>query len=410
MPEDGAATPSSAGADIGVVLAGGGARGAYEAGMLATLLPELDKWGQRPTLFTGTSAGALNAVLFASFAHLPAARAADEVIAAWQGLTKNEVFRPFVLTALPMILRQCVTRVVNPSSAPLAGLLDTGPLRTTLRTKVDWDQLHANLADGAAQAVAVATTACGSGRTEVFAEGPAAARLPASDTDRAVDYTRTVLDVDHVMASVAIPVAFPPVRIGPTGCWYMDGGVRLNAPIKPTISLGARRVVIVATTPLRDLPRPVECGDESAPSVQDVVAQILTGLMGDRMVEDTRTLGKVDELLESGAQGISPRGRPYTVVEYLFGGPMPGPVDQLGVMAEYVLDTSFRGLRRLTNPDLMFLAALLGPGQSRGELLSYLFFEPEFIGEAIKLGQRDARLILDAAGDDPDELWRTDSA
>ncbi|MER5950440.1 patatin-like phospholipase family protein [Streptomyces sp. NPDC001904] len=410
MPEDEPAAPASAGGDIGVVLAGGGARGAYEAGMLATLLPELDAWGQRPTMFTGTSAGALNAVLFASRAHLPARRAADEVIAAWQGVTKDQVYRPLLLTALPMLLRQCLTRVVNPSSSPLAGLLDTSPLRATLRTKVDWDQLHANTASGAVQGVAVATTACGSGRTEIFAEGPAAARLPDSDTDRAVDYTRTVLDVDHVMASAAIPVAFPPVRVGPSGCWYMDGGVRLNAPIKPTISLGARRVVIVATTPLRDLPRLVDCGNEAAPSVQDVVAQIVTGLMGDRMVEDTRTLGKVDELLESGAERISPRGRPYTVVEYLFGGPPPGQGDQLGEKAEYVLDTCFRGIRRLTNPDLMFLAALLGPGRSRGELLSYLFFEPEFTSEAINLGVRDARIILDEAGDDPGKLWRTDSA
>ncbi|WP_420031564.1 patatin-like phospholipase family protein [Streptomyces sp. cg28] len=410
MSEDEPAAPAPAGGDIGVVLAGGGARGAYEAGMLATLLPELDRRGQRPTLFTGTSAGALNAVLFAARAHLPAQQAADEVVAAWEELTKNQVFRPFLLTALPMILRQCLTRVLNPSSAPLAGLLDTSPLRTTLRTKVDWDQLHANTATGAIRGVAVATTACGSGRTEIFAEGRAAAGLPASDTDRAVDYTRTALDVDHVMASAAIPVAFPPVRIEPTGCWYMDGGVRLNAPIKPTISLGARRVVIVATTPLRDLPRLPDCGNEPAPSVQDVVAQILTGLMGDRMVEDSRTLGKVDELLESGAKRISPRGRPYTVVEYLFGGPMPGQGDQLGEKAEYVLDTCFRGVRRLTNPDLMFLAALLGPGASRGELLSYLFFEPEFTREAIKLGRRDAQIILDEAGDDPDKLWRTDSA
>lgn len=410
MTESESPASSPTGSDIGVVLAGGGARGAYEAGMLATLLPELDRLGQRPKLFTGTSAGAFNAVLFASLAHLPAQQAADEAVAAWQALTKDEVFRPFLLTALPMIVRQCLARVLNPSSAPLSGLLDTSPLRATLQTKLDWNQLHTNMLDGTVQAVAVATTACGSGRTEVFAEGPAAARLPATDVDRAVDYTRTVLNAEHIMASAAIPVAFPPVRIEPDGCWYMDGGVRLNAPIKPMISLGAQRIVIIATTPLRDLPRPSGCPGAPTPSVQDVVAQVMTGLMGDRMVEDTRTLGKVDELLTSGAKRISPRGREYTVIEYLFGGPLPGQGDQLGEKAEYVLDTCFRGIRRLTNPDLMFLAALLGPGPSRGELLSYLFFEPEFTGEAIELGQRDARLILDQAGDDPGRLWRSDSA
>ncbi|WP_051871392.1 patatin-like phospholipase family protein [Streptomyces sclerotialus] len=396
------------GASVGVVLAGGGARGAYEAGMLATLLPKLAEYQQRPDVFVGTSAGALNAVLFASLAHLPAQQAADEALKAWRGITKDQVFTAFLPRAVPVVLRQYLTGLLNPAGPPLSGLLDTGPLRETLRKKLGWHQLHSNMLNGTVQAVAVATTACHSGRTEIFTEGPLTAALPESDADRAVDYTRTVLNEEHVLASAAIPVAFPPVHIEGADGWYMDGGVRLNAPIKPAISLGVRRVVIIAATPLRYLPRTHGRG-ESAPSVLDVFAQVMNGVLGDRMIEDTRTLGKVDELVKSGGTGVSPRGRHYEVVEYLFGGPSPGQSGQLGERAAYVLDTYFRGTRRLTNLDLTLLAFLLGPGRSRGELLSYLLFEPEFIDEAIELGRRDAQLVLDAAGDDPDKLWRSDA-
>ncbi|MEU7483882.1 patatin-like phospholipase family protein [Streptomyces sp. NPDC042319] len=394
-------------AAVGAVLAGGGARGAYEAGMLATLLPKLAEFRQRPDVFVGTSAGALNAVLFASLAHLPAQQAADEALRAWRGLTKDQVFAAF-LPAVPALLWQYLTTLVDPSGPPVSGLLDTRPLRETLRAKLDWHRLHANMRSGAVQAVAVATTACRSGRTEIFVEGPRAAALPESDADRAVDYTGTVLTEEHVLASAAIPVAFPPVYIEEADGWYMDGGVRLNAPIKPAISLGVRRVVIVATTPLRYLPRAHGRG-APPPAVADVVAQVLNGVLADRMIEDTRTLGKVDELLRSGGRGRSPGGRPYEVVEYLFGGPPPGQGDRLGERAAYVLDTYYRGTRRLADLDLALLSLLLGPGHSRGELLSYLLFQPEFIDEAIALGQRDAQLVLDGVGDDPDALWRSDA-
>ncbi|MFI9023921.1 patatin-like phospholipase family protein [Streptomyces sp. NPDC053560] len=394
-------------AAVGAVLAGGGARGAYEAGMLATLLPTLAEFRQRPDVFVGTSAGALNAVLFASLAHLPAQQAADEALRAWRGLTKDQVFAAF-LPAVPALLWQYLTTLFDPSAPPVSGLLDTRPLRETLRAKPDWHRLHANMRSGAVQAVAVATTDCRSGRTEIFVEGPRAATLPESDADRAVDYTRTVLTEEHVLASAAIPVAFPPVYIAEADGWYMDGGVRLNAPIKPAISLGVRRVVIVATTPLRHLPR-THGRSAPAPAVADVVAQVLNGVLSDRMIEDTRTLGKVDELLRSGGRGRSPGGRPYEVVEYLFGGPPPGQGDRLGERAAYVLDTYFRGTRRLADLDLALLSLLLGPGHSRGELLGYLLFEPEFIDEAIALGQRDAQLVLDGVGDDPDALWRSDA-
>ncbi|WP_199896594.1 patatin-like phospholipase family protein [Streptomyces niger] len=394
-------------ATVGVVLAGGGARGAYEAGMLATLLPTLAEFRQRPEAFVGTSAGALNAVLFASLAHLPAQQAADEALRAWRRLTKDQVLAPF-LPAVPALLRQYLAALFDPGRPPVSGLLDTRPLRETLRTKLDWRQLHANMLSGTVQAVAVATTSCSSGRTEIFVEGPRAADLPESDVDRAVDYSRTVLTEEHVLASAAIPVAFPPVYLAEADGWYMDGGVRLNAPIKPVISLGARRVVIVATTPLRYLPRAHGPGGP-APAVADVVAQVLNGVLADRMIEDTRTLGKVDELLRSGGRGRSPGGRPYEVIEYLFGGPPPGQGDRLGERAAYVLDTYFRGIRRLSDLDLAVLSFLLGPGHSRGELLSYLLFQPEFIDEAIRLGQRDAQLILDTVGDDPNKLWRNDA-
>ena len=104
------------------------------------------------------------------------------------------------------------------------------------------------------------TTEFSSGRTKVFFDAPAGTLtdVPDSDPDRAVDYLREELTPEHIRASAAIPVAFPPVLLGDGehATWHMDGGVRLNTPLKPAITLGAKRMVVVASDPPYYEPRP----------------------------------------------------------------------------------------------------------------------------------------------------------
>lgn len=394
---------------VGVVLAGAGARGAYEAGILSRLLPALEARDERPNLFVGTSAGAINAALFASLAHLPADQAAERALETWLSIGKGDVYRPASLS-VPTAAVRYFAGLVNVSLGHAGGILDTAPLRRTIQRKIDWRQLHDNISERRVGAVALATTACRTGLTEVFIESRDPYGLPR-DVDRAVDYVDVEdgLAPEHVVASAAIPLVFPPVplqqrRRGIAG-WYMDGGVRLNAPIKPVIELGADKVVVVATDPEEYAARQPSQEAGPPPLVQDSFAQLLNGALADRMIEDLRGLSKLNQLAQADTGAKSTAGRPYRVIEHLFAGPAPGRVDELGRIANEMLATDFAWVRALGHLDLRLLSMFIGPTVSRGELLSYVLFEREFIEAAIEMGQRDADRILRRAqvGND---LWR----
>ncbi|MFL6056599.1 MAG: patatin-like phospholipase family protein [Actinoallomurus sp.] len=392
---------------VGVVLAGAGARGAYEAGVLSVLLPELDNRGYRPSIFVGTSAGAINAALFASLAHLDAHEAAERALSMWRSVRRGMVFKP-VLPMLPTAAMRYLLRLGNIPVPMTGGLLDTRPMGKALAEMLNWRDLHKNLRSGAVQAVAVATTVSRTGRTQIFVESPRI-RTPENDLVRAVDYVDAHLMPEHIMASAAVPVLFPPVRIKSeeTDGWYMDGGVRLNAPIGPAIDLGVERVVVIATDPGKRLDKPL--GDHAGmpPTVQDTFAQLLNGALVDYMIEDLNTLREINQLVRAGATDVMNRasGRKYRVIDSLFAGPRPGDVDELGQLANTVLTTGMAGLRALQHPELRLLSMLIGPTASRGELMSYLFFEPEFIDEAIELGRRDALRILEPVKDKDGDIW-----
>ena len=390
---------------VGVILAGGGARGAYEAGALSVLLPALEARGQRPTVFIGTSAGALNAVLFAAHAHQPAQEAADAALAVWRHVGRAQVIKPILGSGLKAGLHYLAQLLRLP--VQLNSVLDASPLQDTLGSQLDWQQLHRNTQDPRIlAAVAVVATACSTGRTTVFVQGSAAAALAPNDDERAMDYVCTPLDISHVMASAAIPVLFSPIKIDSPAAsagWYIDGGVRLNVPIKPVVALGISRAIIIATDPLKhSVPAPGPVGP--TPDIYAAVAEVIHAALVDSMVEDVRTLGKVNELL-LGCPGMSPppraggKDRSHRPIPYLFVGPsLPG---QLGKTAHVAIQRRYGGGKWLLNGiDYPLLHQLLGGGkQARNELLSFLLFEHTFIESAIEMGQRDARRILEKSAE-----------
>jgi len=395
------------------VAAGAGARGAYEAGALSIILPALDEQGQRPNMFVGTSAGAINAALFASLAHLPAKQAATQALDLWGNMKQSEVFPPAVpsvLAAMPWY----IARLFGIGRG-MTSLLNTKPLLRLLSDKLDWDQLHQNVETGKIDAVAIVATATSTGRTSVFVEhSPSIPALPRSDTDRAIDYYEHAISPNIVRASAAIPTLFPPVLLGDhdNGDWYVDGGVRLNAPLKPALSLGASRLVVAATDPLDYLPAiPGPQAPGPAPNIQDEAAEIGHGLMADRMVEDIRTLMKVNALADGKASPST--GRQYKLVPFIFAGPTAGQVGQLGQVAATVLENETSVFNAITHFDLWLCTRLIGPVKSRGDIMSYLLFEPAFAQAAIQLGQQDAQRYLDSMGwppattDGQVDIWRT---
>lgn len=376
---------------IGIVLSGGGARGAYEFGALEVLAPVLSEPAR---VIVGTSAGGLGAAyLGANFdAGLEAAaRSGGE---AWLEVEMSDVIGPLCSPrelgrVLLYGLELLGIRAPGPPS-----LLDTSPQPETIAALIDFERLAGNVDDGTLAAVAVVATAYSTARSIVFHDG---GESPASDDQRGIDYVATRLAVEHVQASSAIQSLFPAVRV--EDAWYGDGGVRLNTPLKPALKLNAERLVVIG---LNAVAGPRVEYDGRRPDVFDGASAIAQALLADQLAHDVDTLATINDDVKESRNPIK-----HQLVPYIF----VAPSDRLAIgrLAMDVYNRHYagaRGLRR--NRDLAVLGRLLDAGRNpvRGDLLSYLFFAPEFIRPLIEQGQRDAQAWLEQQG--RSEPWRTE--
>ncbi|HET6877530.1 MAG TPA: patatin-like phospholipase family protein [Jatrophihabitans sp.] len=358
---------------VGVVLSGGGAHGAYEAGALSVLLPQMAEEGRAPTRLLGTSAGALSAVALAGWAQDGWAHAAQQLAAMWSAVRFDQVAH------VPSSIGKDVAAYLGhylTSKAELVSLLDTTPMRATLSQLLPLDKMHENIRDGAVDAVAVAATSASTAGTVVFVEARRGVALPPYDAVRNITYVATQLTVDHVLASAAVPVAFTPIQLPGADDWYVDGGVRLNTPLKPALKLGCDHLAVVATHPSSWLPY---AGPGPRPDVFGAASVVLQAVLVDHMIEDLRTLVKVNSLVAAGRSG----GR--REVDVRFTGP---PADQAHAIADLAraIDVDL-----LTDSDAWLLENLVGgTGGGRAELLSFLLFQPEFLSALVSLGAAHA--------------------
>lgn len=396
-----------------LVLAGGGARGAYEAGALSLLLPELERRGQRPTVYAGTSVGAINAVMLASMAHLPAPEAAGRLVTLWEQLSKGDVIRPILRRQGPLAALRFAGELMSVPGVRLASVLDPTPLHASLDRWIDWDALHRNVSSGIVESVATVCTSARTGRSVVFVEE---AEERVFNRSHAVAYVAARVEREHVLASAAIPVLFPPIKVSsPSRArgWYFDGGTRLNAPIKPALDLGADRLVVIASDsiagPTMELDS--DADGEAPPDLADGVLHLIEGALVDPLIEDMRTLGNVNAFFAEGEQTgprlyRSVRGKaPYRRVPYVFVG--PAARGAVGRLAASVFAERYGGLRGLRSPDFGLITRLIGGGSATsGELLSLLFFDPAFTGALIALGREDASLWLADMHDGGEGPWQ----
>jgi NTE family protein len=390
-------------ATVAAVLPGGGARGAYEAGALAVLLPALETRGERVSIWCGTSVGAINATAMASLAHLPAAEQTQIGVKLWRDLRKGDVIAPIVGSGG---LRTAVRLVGHGLGVPglrFASLLDPSPLAGSLDRWIDWRRLAENVRSGSLDAVCVVATSLATGEPVAFVTG-GSERLQERP-DGTIRYVRADLHGEHVRASAAIPMLFPTVEINsPRSArgHYADGGTRLNSPIKPALHLGADRVILIGLEPFGRTPA-TGLASPARPSVADVAANVLDGLLVDQVANDLHRLAAINSFfVEDATRGTIgssrayrlSRGRePYRPISYALVSPQRR--GEIGRLAEAVLARRYGGLRRLRQPDFMVIAAALGSRtRARGELLSFLLFDEEFMAGLLRLGARDARRWL----------------
>jgi NTE family protein len=392
---------------FGIVLSGGGARGAYEAGVLAWLLEELPRRLGRPPrldVFTGTSVGAIHACWLAACLGEPdAAQRLEEI---WRSLEVAAVYRMGLrdLLAIPRRLLGLGPTEPTPRDDRLSGLLDTRPLERLVRETVPWARLRTRIARGEVDAVAIAATEIATGRSVVWIDR----REPTVEpwpNDPFVVPRPAILTPEHALASAAIPFLFPALRVD--GDFFCDGGLRLNTPLAPALRLGCDRLLVIG---LRHEPTPEEEAALAAAhtanyaSLTYLTGKVLNALLLDRIDYDVDRLRLTNAVLAAGVETYGPgflphinetvrrvRGAPYRLVDAVY----LRPSQDLGVLAAECYGHQPRpaSLRAWVSDAVMryTVQGLV----AEADLLSYLLFDRCYASHLIALGRADAERHAD---------------
>jgi NTE family protein len=296
--------------------------------------------------------------------------------------------------------------VLGVPGVQLKALLDTTPLTETVQRVIDFAQLHRNVEAGRVYATAVVATSAATSESVLFVEGGA---LPPEDVGAGLDYVATRLSDEHVRASMAIPALFPAVHVSqPAGAqgWYLDGGARLNAPVRPALSLGVDRLVVIGLNAIAQAPHTL--ASDEPPDAFTGAAALLEGALADSLLQDVRALARVNQMLGDRRDEVrAADGWPYRRIPFIYVAPaLRQETDQL---AEQVFAEHYEGRDALRSVDLALLVRLIGGRAGHGALLSYLFFAPEFAAALIELGRSHAQHWL-ATHTGPDGPWQLDSA
>jgi len=389
---------------IALVLAGGAARGAYEVGVVQHILEDVARdLGRDPPLdiLCGTSVGALNTCALAAFADYPRARA-RRLVDVWSHLTIERVLS-IDRGELFTLMRSVIGRPphIAPDAQHGVGLVNPSAIERLMTDAVPFSRIQQHLDAHLLSAVTVTATHVGSGRTIVFVAQKDSLGVNWS-TDPTMTGEKVLLEPVHALASAAIPIIFPAVRVG--GEFYCDGGLRQNVPLSPARRLGADGILVVSPRylPLAKPDAPdVRANEEAFPGPLFLLGKTLNALLLDRLDSDIDRLRRINKILEAGCRrygaefleeinesmGIPPgkQGmRPLATV-------LVRASEDLGKLAgEFVRAPSFLQRNRGVLGRLMRRMAD-AEGGSQPDLLSYLLFDGEYARELIALGRRDAR-------------------
>jgi NTE family protein len=362
---------------VGLVLPGGGARAAYQVGVLRAIADLAPARSPNPfPVIAGTSAGAINATAMAIYAERFRI-AAVNLERVWRNFAVNQVFRADFVSMMRGSLHWFLAMVSGGwLLPPPKSLFDNFPLRELLHANFDFDGIGRSIHAGHLKALAIAAAGYSTARSVSFFEGTAD-RQPWYRVRRCGEATSITLD--HLMASVAVPFLFPPVVMGDE--FFGDGSMRQATPFSAAIHLGADRLLVIGT---RNDVRVERRKAPRSPSFGHIFGFMLDALFSDGLYSDLERLNQINDLLRHTGPVHTANGvlRPVDLLVIL-------PSRDLSEIARQHANSLPRSLRVL----LRTMGAMNAGG---GELMSYLMFESTFTRELIALGYRDA---MDRSGE-----------
>jgi NTE family protein len=386
---------------IALVLSGGGARGAYETGVIRYLREELPA-SVRPRvrfdIVCGTSVGAITACFLASTMDAPEkqGRVLSDM---WSELSLEAVYKvkgEDLWSLTRKMWRAATNEPVRAEGWRLYDIFHPEPLEEMVRTRCPWPRISGNLAKGLFSSLAVSATQIGSGKSVVFVQRGEPG-LPAWSRDPNTEAREAVIGPEHAMASAAIPLLFRSVKIGEE--YFCDGSLRQNTPLTPALRLGAQRVLIVA---LKHRP-----SDSAAPGIAltaypttpMLMGKVLNALMLDHTDYDLDRLHRFNEILRAGRAAFGEsfipqineiskraRGQPYRIVQEL----VLRPSRDIALIAASHAKRAGSQLERSTLPTKLLHRLAQSQLVTEADLASYLLFDGGYAKDLIALAMDDA--------------------
>ena len=359
---------------IGLILSGGGARAAYQVGVLKAIHKILPKDAVNPyDIIAGTSAGAINGVALASYAenHRIGIRHLERI---WVGFSPEQIYRTDFKGVIKALARLARTTLIGRKyKHDRVSLLDNAPLRELLSEVIQFDNIQKAIDNGALHAMSVTGSGLESGESVSFFQGHYS--ITNWQRHRRIGY-RARVGLDHLMASSAIPMIFPSVQINQE--YYADGAVRQLAPISPALHLGAEKVLVIGVSGVAHK-RKESIKVTGYPTPAKVMGHMLNAAFLDSMETDVERLQRINRTVDKIPESVRKKH-----------GMELKPIELLEINPSASMDEiAGRHVQELPRAIRLFLGGSGNTSRNGSGILSYLLFSSGFCKDLIALGYKD---------------------